>query len=147
MINLTNFAETLCDLMFEKNNMTAKALATELGIPAPTITRYRKAQHVPSVENLIKIADYFHRSTDFLLGLEAENTCLTFKPCPPFSKQIVFLTEHFNHTYYSFYHALKIPESTFFEWKNGSSKPSLESIKKIADHFDCRIDFVLGRES
>lgn len=147
MINLSKFAETLCDLMFERNNMTAKALAEELGIPAPTITRYRKAQHVPTVKNLVKIADYFHRSTDFLLGLEEENSSLTFKPCPAFSQQIVFLTEHFKHTYYSFYHTLKIPESTFFEWKNGSSNPTLESIKNIADYFDCRIDFVIGRET
>ncbi len=147
MINLSKFAETLCDLMFEKSNMSAKALAAELNIPAPTITRYRKAQHVPNVENLVKIADYFNRSTDFLLGLETENSSLTFKRCPPFSLQIVYLTKHFNYTYYSFYHALRIPESTFFEWKNGSSKPTLESIKKIADFFDCRIDFVLGREN
>jgi len=144
---LSNFAETLCDLMFENNDMTAKALSEELKIPAPTITRYRKGQHVPSVENLIKIADYFHRSTDILLVFEAENLALTFKPCPPFSKQIVYLTKYFELSYYSFYHSVNIPESTFFEWKNGSTKPTLENIKKIADYFDCRIDFVLGRES
>lgn len=146
MVILSKFGETLCDLMFE-NNMTAKALATVLNIPAPTITRYRKAQHLPTVENLVKIADYFHRSTDFLLGLEPENATLTFKTCPPFSQQIVFLTKHFRLAFYSFYHKLNIPESTFFEWKNGSSLPNIESIKKIADYLDCRIDFVLGRES
>jgi len=147
MYGLSKFAETLCDLMFEKNDMTAKALSIELGIPAPTITRYRKAQHSPNIDNLIKIADYFNCSTDFLLGLEAENQSLSFKRCPPFSEQIVFLTKHFNYNYYRFYHDLKIPESTFFEWKNGSSKPNLESVMNIADFFDCRIDFVLGRET
>ena len=147
MINLSKFAETLCDLMFEHDNMTAKALAEELGIPAPTITRYRKAQHVPTVDNLVKIADYFHRSTDFLLGLEEENLSLTFKPCPPFSEQLIFLTKYFKDNYCNFYHTLEIPESTFFEWKNGSSKPSLESIEKIADYFGRRIDFILGRET
>lgn len=147
MINLSKFGETLCELMFERNNMTAKALSEELGIPAPTITRYRKAQHLPAVENLVKIADYFKCSTDFLLGLEDENKYLTFKPCPPFSEQIVFLTEYSKKNFYQFYHDLDIPESTFFEWKNGSSKPTLESINKIAKYFDRRIDFVLGRET
>jgi len=146
MINLSKFGETLCDLMFEKD-LTTKAFAAELGIPAPTVTRYRKAQHAPSVENLLKIADYFHRSTDFLLGLEPENSCLTFRPCPPFSTQIVYLAKHFHLTYYRFCRTVKIPESTFFEWKSGESMPSLENIKKIADYFDCRIDFILGRES
>ena len=147
MINLSKFAETLCDLMFEKNNITAKALSAELNIPAPTITRYRKAQHIPTIDNLVKIADYFNCSTDFLLGLENENPSLTFKPCPPFSEQLVVLAEYSKKTYYQFYHEIKIPESTFFEWKNGSSKPTLESVKKIADYFDSRIDFVLGRET
>lgn len=147
MIILSKFAETLCDLMFEHNNLTAKELAHELGLPAPAITRYRKAQNLPNVENLVKLADYFHCSTDFLLGFENENPHLTFKPCPPFSEQIVFLTEYFKLNFYKFYRTVGIPESTFFEWKNGSAKPKIDSLKKIADHFDCRIDFILGRES
>jgi len=144
---LSKFAETLCDLMFEHNNITTKALADTLGLPAPAITRYRKAQNLPNVEHLVKLADYFHCSTDFLLGLEHENPDLTFKSCPPFSEQIVFLTEYFKLNYRSFYIGVGIPESTFFEWKNGSTKPKIDSLIKIANYFECRIDFVLGRET
>ena len=147
MLNTSKFAETLSDLMFESNNINAKTLAHELGLPEPTISQYRKAQHAPSVKNLVLIADYFHCSTDYLLGREHDTPALTFKKCPPFSEQIVFLTHYFKHNYRSFYLTVKISESTFFEWKNGSSVPTLDSIIKIADHFDRRVDFILGRES
>ncbi|MDE6505598.1 MAG: helix-turn-helix domain-containing protein [Clostridia bacterium] len=147
MVNLSNFAETLSGLMFEHNNINGKALANTLGIAAPTITRYLRAERTPTVENLVLLADYFNCSVDFLLGLEEQNTALTFKPCPPFSQQLVYLTKYFKLTYYAFYHAVKIPESTFFEWKKGESVPTIDSIKKIADFFDCRVDFILGREN
>lgn len=147
MIILSKFAERLQELMFDNNAMTAKALAKAIGVAAPTITRYLKAERMPTVCNLVLIADYFHCSTDFLLGKEAENSCSSFLPCPPFSEQIVRLTKFFSMTFYRFYRDVGIPESTFFEWKNGTSQPTLESIVKIAAHFDCRVDFILGREN
>lgn len=143
---LSNFAEKLKELMFDNGEMTAKALAAELGLPPPTITRYRKAHNLPSVKNLVLIADYFNCSTDYLLGKEPENKNLTFKACPPFSERIVFLAKNFRKNFYAFYREAKIPESTFFEWKNGESVPTLDSVIKLAEYLDCRIDFILGRE-
>ncbi len=145
MVNLSIFAETLGDLIFD-NKLNGKMLAKKLEISAPTVTRYLRAERTPNIENLIKIADYFNRSTDYLLGFEEEKDNLTFKKCPPFSEQIEFLAKHFKKSFYSFYREVKIPESTFFEWKNGSSLPTLDSIIKIAEHFGCSVDFVLGRE-
>lgn len=143
---LSNFAERLKELMFDNGEMTAKALAAELGLPAPTITRYRKAHNLPSVKNLVLLADYFGCSTDFLLGKEADGKNLIFKTCPPFSERIVFLAKQLCKNYYEFYNKAGIPESTFFEWKNGESEPTIDSVIRIAEHFDCRIDYILGRE-
>ncbi len=132
--------------MLVNGDMNGKTLAQKLGIAPQTVTRYLSMQRAPTCANLILIADYFHRSTDFLLGLEEENTDLTFKTCPPFSEQIVFLAKHFKKSFRSFFREVKIPESTFFEWKKGESVPTVESIERIAAHFECRTDFVLGRE-
>ena len=67
--SIFHFSETLSELMFERGNMTAKTLAGQLHITAPTLTRYLHAQRTPTVENLVRIADYFACSTVFLLGL------------------------------------------------------------------------------
>lgn len=145
MIILSKFAENLCDLMAEQG-LTTKAFAVKLNIPAPTITRYRKGQHLPNAKNLVAIADYFHCSTDFLLGAEPENSSLTFQKTPPFSERIAVLPKELKLSYYAFYHQAGIPESTFFEWKNGSAQPTIESLQKIAEKFGCSVDFILGRE-
>lgn len=143
---MSEFSERLSELIFE-NGLNKKTLAKNVGISAACITHYIQDKRLPTIKSLILLADYFGCSTDFLLGKEERNMALTFKKCPPFSEQIVLIAKHFSCSFYSFYNDLKIPESTFFEWKNGSSQPTLESILKIADHFDCRVDFILGREN
>lgn len=146
MINLSKFAETLGELMFDRGIKTSKALAEALGLPAPTVSRYRQGLHVPTVKNLVLIADFFECSTDFLLGREEQYSKLSFRECPAFSEQIAKLVKCSGLSGYAFFHKADIPESTFFEWKSGSSIPALESIVKIADKFKYRVDFVLGRE-
>lgn len=143
---MSEFSERLSELILE-HGLNRKLLAKNVGINASCITHYLQDTRIPTIKSLIMLAEYFNCSTDFLLGREEENKALTFKPCPLFSEQIALIAKHFCSSYYSFYHELKIPESTFFEWKNGSSQPTLESIIKIADHFDCRVDFILGREN
>ena len=61
------FAENLRYLMGE---MSILEFSNKIGIPQPTISRYLNCQREVTVENLCKIADYFHESTDFLLGRE-----------------------------------------------------------------------------
>ena len=145
--SIFHFSETLSELMFERGNMTAKALAGQLHIAAPTLTRYLHAQRTPTVENLVRIADYFACSTDFLPGLEQYNPSLRFHVCPPFSERLAFLMQHFETTCEKLCREANIADSAFFAWKNGSKQPTIDSILKLADHFDCRVDFILGRES
>ena len=144
-MNLSKFGENLKELLKERE-MTGKQLAIDIGVAAPTITRYTNGERMPDINILVSIADYFNCSTDFLFDREPDNQNLKFKKCPPFSEQIVILAKHFRPTYDAFYSDAEISESTFYEWKKGESLPTLESIIKIADKFECRIDFVLGRE-
>ena len=145
-MNLSKFSETVKELMYERN-LNGKQLGLEIGVAGPTITRYIQGKRMPDIKILVLIADYFNCSTDFLLGREPDTASLKFKKCPPFTEQIEFLAKHFSPNYNAFYSKANIHESTFYEWKNGNSIPSLESIIKIAETFDCRVDFVLGRES
>ena len=52
----------------QENNLTQEALAEQLKIVKSTITKYEKNTREPEFEILIKIADYFGTSTDYLLG-------------------------------------------------------------------------------
>lgn len=140
------FGETVKELIDERK-ITVKQFAAEIGVAAPTISRYIRGKRMPDINNLVLIADYFNCSTDFLLSREPYVPNLKYKKCPPFCEQIKFLARYNCKTYDEFYTKAEIHESTFYEWKCGSSIPTLESIIRIANKFDYRIDFVLGRES
>lgn len=61
------FADNLRELLAERG-LTVCKFAREVGIPQPTITRYLLCQRKITVQNLCKIADFFHEDIDFLLG-------------------------------------------------------------------------------
>ena len=50
-------------------NITQQRLAVDLGIDQASISSYESGKYLPTVEVLMKIANYFSVSTDYLLGL------------------------------------------------------------------------------
>ncbi|MGM9603001.1 MAG: helix-turn-helix domain-containing protein [Faecousia sp.] len=60
------FAQRLTSLIAEHNN--AKDLQNELGISPQAISQYKNGDTRPSLENICKIADFYHVSVDYLLG-------------------------------------------------------------------------------
>lgn len=145
MDNLSFFVERLEELIFY-NKLNAKELSIALGLGPSCITHYLRRYCGPTVESLIKIADFFHCSTDFLLGREEENDLLKFKPCPPFSQQLEFLKKKYNCSSYAIYRNNDISKTCYYDWKRGKRQPSLDNVIRLADHFGCRVDFILGRE-
>jgi len=55
-----------------ENDTTQKALAEALGISFQAVSLWESDQADPSVENIIKLADFFDVSTDYLLGRETD---------------------------------------------------------------------------
>ncbi len=143
---LSNFTETF-KFLISDTDLSGEELAAALGTNPPTLSRYKNGIHAPSIEFLVNVADYFKCSVDYLLGLEEERSFSTFKKCPPIKERMAELPKLFGMSYYAFCRAVKIPESGFYEWKNGNSVPTIQSIVRIAKHFDRRVDFILGRES
>ena len=54
--------------------ITQRKLAVDLGIDQASISSYESGKYYPTVEVLIKIANYFGVSTDYLLGLSDTKT-------------------------------------------------------------------------
>ena len=141
---LTNFAGTLNDLIIE-NNLNARTLSLSIGMGNSTITRYLNGERLPSIDYLVKIANYFNCSTDYLLGLEDEIRNTDFMPCPPFAERLTFLLNYFKRSASSVYKNENISKARFYVWKNGVGMPNIDNIVKLAQIFDCSVDFVIGR--
>lgn len=61
------FQERLLELR-KLNNLTQRQVALALNISQPSYIRYENGGAEPSLENLVKLADMFDVSTDYLLG-------------------------------------------------------------------------------
>ena len=66
------FAECLQELR-EDRNISRKDLAAFLNISVSTLGMYEQRRREPNVDMLIKLADYFNVSLDFLVGRTSNN--------------------------------------------------------------------------
>lgn len=58
----------------EANNLTQTELSKKLGITRSSVNAWELGISVPSTTYLIELAQLFHVSTDYLLGLPTNNT-------------------------------------------------------------------------
>lgn len=69
---MVDFPNRLRTLRLSKH-ITQKELATILGLQNSVISFYETGERMPSLEIIIKIAKYFHVTTDYLLGIETKD--------------------------------------------------------------------------
>lgn len=143
-MNLSIFSERLADLMFEAN-LNGHTLPPLLGCGENTVYRYLQATSEPTLDMVILIADFFKCSTDFLLGLEAENYSSIYEKCPPFKDRFPALLVECGISQYRLEKITKIAHSAMVYWKNGVYLPTVDSIICIAEKLGKTVDFVLGR--
>ncbi len=72
---MTDFGELLKNLRLSAG-LTQRQLAEKLGISKNAVSYYEQSLRCPSSEILMKMANVFHVSTDFLLGLEHKKQTL-----------------------------------------------------------------------
>lgn len=70
---MTTFAERLLNLR-EKAVKKRQEVADDLGISRASLEYYEKDKRKPDIDVLLKLADYYNVSTDYLLGLTAAST-------------------------------------------------------------------------
>lgn len=67
-MNVAEKQDTVLAKRLDELITDVSALKVYLGISAQAINQYRLGISRPSLENLCKIADYYHVTTDYLLG-------------------------------------------------------------------------------
>ena len=64
---MAQFGQILAELRKDAH-LSQKELAALFSVSAGTISNYETGRYIPSFDTLIKLADYFDVSTDYLLG-------------------------------------------------------------------------------
>lgn len=70
-----NTLERILELA-KKNNMSANKLLVECKLPSNAISYWKQGIKKPGIDALIKIADYFNVSIDYLVGRESQTNKL-----------------------------------------------------------------------
>lgn len=146
MFNLSLYAERLNELFFD-NQTNVIEVENHTNIPKSTLYRYLKAETIPSVDMLIKLADHFRCSIDYLIGLDNDSYYTASYNCAPFSERFRFLLNKFQVSKYKLNKELGLPDTSLYNWQNGKREPSIESIIKLAEYFNCSVDYIVGREN
>lgn len=138
--------------LLEVQNKKQKDLTDYLGITKNAFTDWKSGRIKSYTKYLPQIADYFNCSVDFLLGrketvstnkndsfIEREN-----------KKNVVFWNRFYNLCLKNntrpnpVAKAVGISSGVLSKWKNENTIPNGEALLKIADYFDCSIDYLLG---
>jgi len=61
------FTDVFVNLLQERN-VSSYRLTKDTGLPNGTISKWKNGVQYPSIESLVKLANYFGVSTDYLLG-------------------------------------------------------------------------------
>lgn len=83
-----------------KNKISAKELSKILKISESSISLYESGKRTPSLSLIVKIADYFNVSTDYLLGvIEKQQECdnIIGKDLSMIIENIVYFLENSDH--------------------------------------------------
>ena len=146
MNTLAKFSDTLNELIL-LNGLNEQSLAENSGVPIACISSYVRGLQAPYIDTLIKLSDYFKCSIDYLLG-RTDKTCKkAYKNKVPFAQRFKELLKLNNcPSYNNTFGEMEISKSSFYEWKRGDSLPTLENLVRLAEFFDCSVDFLLGRE-
>jgi transcriptional regulator with XRE-family HTH domain len=146
MADISKFHETLNEIMIEKS-VSAQTLAAAINVAPMTVYRYLAGSRTPNIDNLIKLADNFSCTIDYLVGRAETNFFHSFKKRPTFAESFSAVLEKYKTSEYKLSKISGISRGGTFSWLSGKSEPTLDSLIRLADFFDCTIDFLIGREN
>lgn len=141
---LSNFSDFIYDRILQEETSLFE-LSKKIGVDDALIARWQKDKYMPSLDNLIKVADYFNVPIDYMLGLSDSSAFVRIQPKATFAERITNLLQSKNVSAYRLAKELGVGRAAVSKWLCGQRMPNFESIIKLALFFGCSIDFLLGR--
>ena len=99
---------------------------------------------IPTTPTLVKMADYFHVSVNFLLGRTDKNDYIESSKAT-FQERFENLCREKGVTHYKVSRDCFFDKSNISRWLSKGYLPNLEILDMIAKYFNVSIDYILGR--
>ena len=109
------------------------------------IARWLDGTNTPSTEYVLKVADFMNCSVDFLFERTENPSYQSAKIPSRFSERLSALIENGNQSKNALAKIWKVEPSTISKWAQGQRIPKPDTIYKLADFYNCSMDYLLGR--
>lgn len=140
------FQNRFIDLVEETYN-DAKTLAAEkIGITYVTFSKIYNYGILPKVAVLVRIADFFNVSMEYLLAHTDDDRFVRSEHPQTFQERLILLKEEKGlKSFYELAEKVHIHKSNISQWLLKNYIPEIESLEILADYFGVTLDYLLGR--
>ncbi len=142
------FAQRLRELR-KQNMLSQREIADILGVKEKAYQHYEYGNVKPKVETLVKMAEIFEVSTDFLFGLsdkaEMKQTLFAKDIKKSISTILRFERKKLGFTQKQMAEQLGMGYTTYQQYENRKRMPINESLLHMAQYFHLDLDTLLGR--
>ncbi len=144
-ISLT-FKERFIELADELDVSSHTEKSKVIGISNTTYFNIYNYGVIPTTTSLMRIADYFNISIDYLIGnTDIDSFIKSNEPISFWERLNSLRTESNIPTIYKLADSIHIHRNNIAQWKKQSSIPLIDDVELIADYFNVSIDYLLGR--
>lgn len=140
---MTNFITAVQNVLEEQGKTTYDLFKNNI-ISKDTFYKYKRRN--PSLQTLIKIANYLHVSIDYMYELSDENNFVPYhKDQSQFYKKLTNLINSAGISNRQFCKDLNYAKDNILRYKKGV-EPSLRTLFDIVKYFNCSVDDLLTRQ-
>ena len=141
---MSNFSLRLKDCINERE-LTQSSLAEATGISHSNVSGFLSGNHMPYFEHFIALLTFFECSADYLLGLSDLHSEEPLHPVPPFGMRLREVLKEYKTSQGKLIRELPVSASVLYRWLSGKSQPTIPMLIKLANYFDCSVDYLIGR--
>ena len=139
------FIERFIQLLKEEDDIYR--LADYLNLKNPRyIYQWRSGIRYPKLNNLIKIANFFECSLDYLLGRSDDFYEINLTPTVRFVDQLEYVMKETGITQKQLVDNKILSRTNLYDWRHDNNSPNIETLVKIANYLNVSVDHLVGRE-
>ena len=142
---IESFRQSLND-MLSVREMDSAQFGIELGIDASVVRRWRNNAIDVRLKTLIRFADFFKCSIEYLCGKTHEYNIIEKQATyQNFGERLQVVMKESGVKPFQLFRNTKIIPSKYYYWISGG-EPSLTSLEMLAEYLNVTLDYLIGRQ-
>lgn len=141
---LSAFIDIVSDTLLIEN-IPIKTFAQRIDVSAPVVGQWIRQEIFPTAASAVKVADYLDCSLDYLFGRSSQREFIRAASPVSFKTRLKDILCAQSTSRYKIARACGIEPSLMSKWLLNGCMPKIESLLKLADYFNCSLDYLVGR--